>query len=363
MAKVCHSLVGNDEGIAHISCTEERLQLAVKNGHYEYVRFLLQNDADPISGRFSDPEMSLIYQEDANLTAFLLSFGGNPNVYDHEGLTPLMRACRKGDAGTTTAIVLLTYGADVNAFAMPEQDLRTPLHYAVLYGSIKLVSLLIEHGAHVNQPCGYDRPSVLNLAVLKDDPELLRLLLDAGAKPNAVHTSIGSSLHIAACSPLKNQFEIMRLLLEFGADVNLRHTLPEGDVLPTPFVEYFKSQEKVDKKVVHLLLAYGAEVIVRSPLTDARGQLFNLREIYILQPDVFNVMLDVGEEYECTAIDRLSTVDSLKKLLISKASCPASLQQQCRLRIRRLLIPMCPAKVATLSIPEHLRPYLLGYAL
>lgn len=75
----------------------------------------------------------------------------------------------------------------------------------------------------------------------------------------------------------------------------------------------------MDKKVVHLLLAYGAEVIVRSPLTDARGQLFNLYEIYILQPDVFNVILDIGAEYERTAIDRLSMVDSFKKLLISKA--------------------------------------------
>lgn len=73
MAKVCRSLVGNDAGITHVSCTEERLRLAIKNGHYECARFLLQNGADPSSRYFSDPEMSLMYHEDANLIALLVS--------------------------------------------------------------------------------------------------------------------------------------------------------------------------------------------------------------------------------------------------------------------------------------------------
>ncbi|VDM43821.1 unnamed protein product [Toxocara canis] len=320
MATVCHSLlVDSREMRRRIDCTEEPLRLAIKNGHYECARFLLQNGADPNTRYFSGPELSLVHPEDANFIALLLSFGGNPNVYDREGLTPLMRACRKGDAGMASAKVLIAYGADVNAVAMPQQDLRTPLHYAVLSGSTQFVSFLIKHGARVNQPDGYDKPSVLDLAVLKDDPALLRIILDAGAKPNAVHTYIGSSLHLAACSVLKNQYEIMHLLLEYGADVNLWHIFPEGGMLPSPFAEYFKSHDKLDKRVVYLLLAYGAEMVMRSPLADARGQLSNIRRICALQPDIYDIMLDMGEQYERDAIDRVHVPDSFKKKLVNEA--------------------------------------------
>jgi hypothetical protein len=46
----------------------------------------------------------------------------------------------------------------------------------------------------------YEKPSPIDIAVLKDDPVLLKIVLDAGANPNAVHTYIGSCLHLASCS-------------------------------------------------------------------------------------------------------------------------------------------------------------------
>ena len=73
-----------------------------------------------------------------------LSYGADPNVYDRDGLTPLMRACRRGEKGIGATKLLIENGADVNALAMPKQDLRTPLHYAVLYGSASVVKLLIK---------------------------------------------------------------------------------------------------------------------------------------------------------------------------------------------------------------------------
>lgn len=57
-----------------------------------------------------------------------------------------MKACRHREKGIKAIEILLTYGADINALAMPKQDLRTPLHYAVLSGCIPLVAFLIEVG-------------------------------------------------------------------------------------------------------------------------------------------------------------------------------------------------------------------------
>lgn len=65
-------------------------------------------------------------------------------------------------------------------------------------------------------PASYDRPTPLDLAVLKDRESLVQLLVDHGANPNAVHTYIGSCMHLVACSHLKNQHKIMHVLMENG---------------------------------------------------------------------------------------------------------------------------------------------------
>lgn len=70
-------------------------------------------------------------------------------------------------------------------------------------------------------PESYDRPTPLDLAVLKDRVELVQLMLDHGANANAVHTYIGSSMHLAACSHLRNQHRILNVLMHHG---QLLHT-------------------------------------------------------------------------------------------------------------------------------------------
>ncbi len=76
-------------------------------------------------------------------------YGADPNVYDRDGLTPLMKAARHRD-GLDAVKVLIEYGANVNAYALERQDFRTPLHYAVLSGNPKMVSYLIQQGAMVS---------------------------------------------------------------------------------------------------------------------------------------------------------------------------------------------------------------------
>lgn len=79
--------------------------------------------------------------------------------------------------------MLISYGADVNAQTDERNDYRTVLHYAVLSGNTAMVSLLLKQGARVRAPAGdpsLSKPSVLDLAVLKGDVELIKLLIDAG---------------------------------------------------------------------------------------------------------------------------------------------------------------------------------------
>lgn len=62
-----------------------------------------------------------------------MNFGANTETRDRQGLTPLMRYARQANA-MEAVLLLLKYGADVNAMADGRNDFRTVLHYAILSG-------------------------------------------------------------------------------------------------------------------------------------------------------------------------------------------------------------------------------------
>ncbi|VDM55515.1 unnamed protein product [Angiostrongylus costaricensis] len=301
---------------------DEPLRLAIKNGHYECARLLLQNGASPNAIYFDGPEITHVSPLDTNFIELLLKYGANPNVFDRKGLTPIMKACRFKQNGIEAIRILHKYGGDVNAKADLRQDLRTPMHYAVLSGSAQLVKFLIGLGANVTMPKGYRKPSVIDIAVLKDDPTILKMVIEAGADVNAIHTYIGSALHLATCSVLEHQYEILRLLLEAGADPNIQHRFDDGSQLKSPFVEYFRSRDVLDPRVVHLLLSYGARVVMRSPLRDMRGQLRNVLRLAAThdQLQLLNAMLSLGEGYDISAINRLPMSIAIKGDILKRAT-------------------------------------------
>ncbi len=59
-------------------------------------------------------------------------------------------------------------------------DYRTVLHYAVLSGNLETVSLIIKQGARVNFNPDYQKPTPLDLAILKGDVAMVKLLINAG---------------------------------------------------------------------------------------------------------------------------------------------------------------------------------------
>uniref|UniRef100_A0A0K0FLF7 SOCS box domain-containing protein n=1 Tax=Strongyloides venezuelensis TaxID=75913 RepID=A0A0K0FLF7_STRVS len=364
MAKVC--FVDNKdikESFPLRDGVDEPLTMAIRRGHYECAKFLLEAGADPNTKYFDGPEITHVSSTETKFIRLLLTYGANPNCYSRDGLTPLMKACRLKEKGIKTIKLLLKYGANINAEALPKQDNRTALHYAVLSGSYELVNLLIDLGANINMTKEYDKASPLDLAVLKDDVKLVEIILKAGGDPNLVHTYIGSALHLACCSDLKNQVEIIKLLLKYGGNVNLKHTFPEGGVMKTPMVEYFRSTDNVNIELVNLMLSYGGKIIMKSPLSDPRGQLRNLLKLSLTNPNVFHALCDLGEDYDQLAVQRLPLTHHLKNNMIYKMKNPKSLQHTCRLMLRNYLAPLNPNKVEQLPIPETIKKYVLGISL
>ncbi|KAE9419822.1 hypothetical protein Angca_008981 [Angiostrongylus cantonensis] len=328
---------------------DEPLRLAIKNGHYECARLLLQNGASPNAIYFDGPEITHVSPLDTNFIELLLKYGANPNVFDRKGLTPIMKACRFKQNG----IEAIRFYVNVTLYKV---------QFLAIMRLQMLEMMTIQLGANVTMPKGYRKPSVIDIAVLKDDPAILKMVIEAGADVNAIHTYIGSALHLATCSVLEHQYDILRLLLEAGADPNIQHRFDNGSQLKSPFVEYFRSRDVVNPRVVHLLLSYGARVVMRSPIRDMRGQLRNVLRLAATrdQLQLLNAMLSLGEGYDISAINRLPMSIAIKGDILKRATNPASLQQICRLHLRSMVTPFRPDVVFQLPIPTHMKDYVIG---
>lgn len=90
-----------------------------------------------------------------------------------------------------------------------------PIHKAVWNDHPNVVQLLLNYKADVNA-LDFDKATPLIKACIKNSHECVKILLDAGAKPN-INSTKGNPLIVAAA---KGNYNIMSDLLEHGADPN-----------------------------------------------------------------------------------------------------------------------------------------------
>ncbi|XP_014665385.1 PREDICTED: ankyrin-1-like [Priapulus caudatus] len=216
---------------------EEPLRLAIKHKHFAVAEILLKHGANPNTRYFMGAEINLLAADEYVLMDILLRYGADVDSRDRTGITPLMKACKHGGC-LETMIVLLSHAADVNARATARQDHRTALHYAVLAGDEVAATLLLQRGARVNLGGGYDAPTPLDVAILRDDLSMIVMLMEAGADVNAISSSVGTPLHVACAARLRHQAVIVHYLLAHGADPNRCRHYADGASLKTPLVEY-----------------------------------------------------------------------------------------------------------------------------
>ncbi|KAH9061940.1 ankyrin repeat-containing domain protein [Lactarius vividus] len=159
------------------------------------------------------------------LARLLLERGGDIDGRNREQRTPLHFASHNGKLGI--ARLLLDQGAKVDAV----DDLgRTPLHH-VSFGTynseeagIGLVQLLLEHGGDVNGKTR-NQGTPLHFASYNGRPKIVRLLLDCGAKVDAVDDWGETPLHDVSKGEYDHEevgVDVARVLLEHGANVNIK---------------------------------------------------------------------------------------------------------------------------------------------
>ena len=121
---------------------------------------------------------------------FLVEHGAEVDAVDHQGQTPLYFAAERGHLELTRFLV--EKGADVNRKAKKNWP---PLYAATTSNSLEVAKFLIEHGAQVNIKTDTGSHSPLLIAAYNNNPEMVRLLLNAGADVSSRLSSHHSGFH------------------------------------------------------------------------------------------------------------------------------------------------------------------------
>lgn len=137
-------------------------------------------------------------------------------------------------------------GFDVNT---KDKNGRTALHVAVEHENLEIIRFLLERGAKVNVRSKDDRTPLLMIDEIESEDEILveivKLLVAKGANVN-VQDKSGNTALMSACE--EESLEAVRILLEAGANPNLKDE--DGETA----IERTDSEE-----IKQLLKRYGAK--------------------------------------------------------------------------------------------------------
>ncbi|GFO39840.1 ankyrin homolog [Plakobranchus ocellatus] len=318
----------------HVSNGRTALMIAAELGRTDILKLLLANRADAkVTNSMGDTALSIALSSGQIECSKILLQVHKPTEVDlqrmaekvvdsgkHEALHLLASHCNIDEISQSllrpavlsgsieTVQFLLDKGADVNvpsscgsaALVVALGRLKDP-------ELIKMVTFLVENGAHVNKSVSAESPLV---CAVSDNPTIVRYLLDNGADINEIGDNQGNTPLMAAFR-LKVPYEMSRhpdmveTLLDAGADPNIANSL--GDTA----LHMAVAEGSVG--TIRQLVEAGAELEVR----DSNGLTPLLLATNTGHADVIGLLKRCGANM--TAVDKDGNSPLVRVLLVCSA--------------------------------------------
>ena len=286
--KVINEYLLDPEHTLTPSLAEVCFQSAVKYGDLETVNLLVERGFDPNQKLNDSGDIGLhvsTFMGDPAMLCCLLENGASVNTKNLYGETPVHIAAEKGH-DQIMRMLLEHEGMhcinDVSKRRQRRADLRTHVHVTALQAAakqwhVKCVEMLVQHGAKLGKTAdlctflsnkdddaglmellidtglgihahrGSLRQTLLHEAAMKGNPNIVALLLERGAKVNAVDRQRQTPLHLATD---QNHLLVIERLLVGGSNVNLLDRRRQGAL--------HLSARRGDIRVIDALLKHGA---------------------------------------------------------------------------------------------------------
>ncbi len=210
--------------IAHDTVTSNPLVKACWRKNMEIVRLLVEAGAD-VNGLEKDRRVNAkgevhwfvkspleeVVGQNLEIVRYLIAKGAKVNEKLTDGRTVIFLPAYEGDLGTLE--VLIAAGGDVNAV----DDIGyTPLKHAVMGRKPEAIRLLVARGAKVNQaPTKVNvGETALHVAIASGFPDIVQLLIELKANPNAKAEYSGTPLELARKG---DQDDVVAMLKAAGA--------------------------------------------------------------------------------------------------------------------------------------------------
>lgn len=193
-----------------------------------------------------------------SLVPFLLERGADVTHVHHDGRTALHTICSsecspQGEEAYDMCKLLMENGADRDVDRRDFMEM-TPLLLAFRYRSLKVIRLLLDHGADISAISGNGK-TALHYAVKNEDLDVAKFVMDRQFEVDCKDKKGNTALYTAAAH---DKFEACELLLKCGATIkgiNLQGCTP----LRCWYSKYLVHRY-VEPKTIELLLDYGADV-------------------------------------------------------------------------------------------------------